>query len=423
MNLTTTPSQPNLAGQHCAIPDMPRLNTKTPIAPTSHNLVTVAANGEYLRLRLPTDATARFHAIWLRHNTPEDITKLSSPTGRHNTTAQLPTHCTITRADLHNDQLHIEFAPDGHRAQYSINWLAQHVYDVTGAEARGWIPSHCQSLTAHINSAEYTAEYSALLGNTDTLMSWLEAIRTYGLGRVTAGPTDPKALDRLVNRFTTIHPTGRGRIFDAAPHQCVETNTVDAFYGAAIAAHTQAPYRATVPGLHIMYCLENTLDTNPYSVIDGFTAAERMRATHGLSFDLLSDYCAQFSYHRPNETALTAKTPLISIAPDGELTAIALDQRYLQPLTHIPYPHLPNYYRALGAFTDILTSPDLTVTVPLEPGDALVVDNHRTLLARDSFTPQSGNLKLQGCYGSADGLTSTWTILKGQRSTVSHTPR
>lgn len=413
MNLTTTASTIGTV----------QATTHAPAARAATAPVTVATDGTFLRLRLPTEATARFHAIWLRHNTPDAITQLTTPAGRRHSIADLPTHCTITTANLRDNHLHVEFAPDGHHARYSIDWLARHVYDAVPTGVRGWVRPHHSDLTTSTDPTTYTATFDALLGDTDALLPWLEAVRTYGAGRVTGGPANPKALERLVNRFTTIHPTHRGRFFDATHRQLTEPDAPHPDCGTALTAHTEAPYRTAVPGLSIVYCLENTVTAGAYSIVDGFTAARRMRDQHGLRFDLLADYCVSFSYHRPGETVLTAKTPLLVIDPDGELTAVRLDQRYLEPLTDVPYPHLPNYLQAYQAFTDILTAPDLTVKVPLHPGDALILDNRRTLLTRDSFDPRSGTRRLQGCYASADGLASTIEVLRDQLHTVNDTPR
>jgi len=48
-----------------------------------------------------------------------------------------------------------------------------------------------------------------------------------------------------------------------------------------------------VPTMQILYCLENSAEGGENMVVDGFRAAQRLRAESPTGFDLLTQHCAR----------------------------------------------------------------------------------------------------------------------------------
>ena len=66
-------------------------------------------------------------------------------------------------------------------------------------------------------------------------------------------------------------------------------------------------------------------------------------------------------------------------------------------------------YEAIGAWNRLLKSADSEYWVQLNPGTALVIDNHRVLHGRSAFT---GRRRLSGAYIGLDEYRSRLAVLK-----------
>ena len=66
--------------------------------------------------------------------------------------------------------------------------------------------------------------------------------------------------------------------------------------------------------------------------------------------------------------------------------------------------------RPIAALAGIVDDPAMQVTLRLEPGECLVLDNTRVLHARKAFSGR-GRRWLQGCYADKDALLSRLAVL------------
>ena len=72
---------------------------------------------------------------------------------------------------------------------------------------------------------------------------------------------------------------------------------------------------------------------------------------------------------------------------------------------------IPRAYRALRLFTAHCRSDRFLCKTPFSAGDLVLFDNRRMLHGRDSFDPQSGIRRLEGCYLDRDELLSRLRVL------------
>jgi gamma-butyrobetaine dioxygenase len=149
-------------------------------------------------------------------------------------------------------------------------------------------------------------------------------------------------------------------------------------------------------------------------VVDGFRAAERLRADDRRGFDLLTRHCARFEYAGSKGVRLAARRPMIELAPDGELICIRFNNRSAAPVTDVPYDDMADYYAAYRRLGEIIDDPAMAVSFKLEPGESFIVDNTRVLHARSAYSG-AGSRWLQGCYADRDGLLSTLAVLESQK--------
>ena len=166
-----------------------------------------------------------------------------------------------------------------------------------------------------------------------------------------------------------------------------------------------------MPTLQILYCLENSAAGGDSQVVDGFAAAQRLRAESPDGFKLLSRYCAQFEYRGGGDVHLVSRKPMIELNADGELTAIRFNNRSTAAITDVPFAHMADYYAAYRRLSEIIDDPAMAVSFKLEPGECFIVDNTRVLHGRTGYADSGGSRWLQGCYADKDGLLSTLSVL------------
>ena len=148
-------------------------------------------------------------------------------------------------------------------------------------------------------------------------------------------------------------------------------------------------------------------------VVDGFAAAQRLRDENTDMFDVLADNCARFTYEGSADVSLTARRPLIQLAPDGQLVGVSFNNRSAAATTGVPFDRMPLFYQAMRRFAGIIDDPAMEVIFRLNPGDSFIVDNTRVLHARKAFSG-AGSRWLQGAYADRDSLQSRHRVLARQ---------
>jgi gamma-butyrobetaine dioxygenase len=194
-----------------------------------------------------------------------------------------------------------------------------------------------------------------------------------------------------------------------------------AFTSRAIAPHTDNPYRDPVPTLQLLHCLRSADIGGDSGLVDGFAAAAELRRADPASFRVLTTTAWPFAYV-DKTTSLRASQPLISLTPDGRITAIRLNNRSMGPL-RLPFAQAEAAYGAYRAWASLVARPEFLLTLRLTPGDCLIFDNTRILHARTAFAPPAAVVPpgpgpvaaerhLQGCYADIDGLLSALAVLR-----------
>lgn len=374
---------------------------------------TLIDDGKAIKLGWTGGETARFHALWLRDNAPDGATRSATNGQRLITLLDIPAETKLTQAEISaGGDLTLTFAPEGKSVSYSAAWLAQHVYDRAKERQAGWLPPEIESWDAGLQA--HTPVIGHEQGKTDRAAfgRWLAAIRRFGFGVMTGVPRQSGSLIDVAQMFGFVRETNYGKWFEVRAE--VNPNNL-AYTNLGLQAHTDNPYRDPVPTLQLLSCLENTVDGGDSVVVDGFRAAERLRAENPQGFALLTRHNARFEYAGSSGVRLQSKRPMIELGPDGEMIAIRFNNRSAAAFTDVPYDDMAGFYAAYRRFAEIIEDPAMEVTFKLKPGELFIVDNTRVLHARKSFS-SSGTRWLQGCYADKDGLLSTLAAIEhGQK--------
>ncbi len=376
------------------------------------NKVTVSPEKKTLELSWDDGSQARFHAFWLRDNSPDAATRSPENGQRLISVLDIPQQSKIEHASItDNDTLSVTLAPQVKTVLYSGAWLKCHVYDHIHERNAGDLNPQLETWDAGLQGNLPAGHWADISESTQALGQWLASIRDYGFALLDAVPTESGALCQVAERFGFIRETNYGRWFDVR----TEVNPSNlAYTNMGLQAHTDNPYRNPVPTLQLLSCLENNVEGGDSIVVDGFGVVRRLQAEDPQAFNLLTRYRVAFEYAGSKDVCLRAHKPMIELAPDGELVGISFNNRSIAPITQIPFDDMQAYYAAYRRFAELIEDPDMQVTFKLSPGQLFIVDNTRVLHARKAFSG-SGIRWLQGCYADKDALLSTLAIIEEQQ--------
>jgi len=354
----------------------------------------------------------RFHAIWLRDNALDAETRAEANGQRLITLSDIPKTTRLASATLNgSDELTLVFQPEGKTVSFASAWLEAHAFDTSQPRQPGWLGANIETWDGTLNDAIPTVDFQTAKSDCTVLGDWLAAVRRYGFAKITGGPIKSGALLKVVELFGYVRETNYGKWFEVR----TEVNPTNlAYTGLGLQAHTDNPYRDPVPTLQILYCLENPASGGDSMVVDGFRAAERLRAESPEGFAMLWQHCARFDYAGSAGVRLSARRPMIELAPDGELIAIRFNNRSCAPIIDVPYDRMADYYAAYRRFGEIVDDPEMQVSFKLQPGESFIVDNTRVLHARKGYSG-AGSRWLQGCYADKDGLLSTLCAIEQEQ--------
>ena len=105
------------------------------------------------------------------------------------------------------------------------------------------------------------------------------------------------------------------------------------------------------------------------------------------------------------EVDLQARRPLIELDGDGEVRAVSVNNRSMEPLP-ADRADTASFYGAYRAFVDLLDRDDSAIEITLHPGELVAFDNRRVLHGRRAFH-STERRHLQGCYIDIDAIHST----------------
>ncbi|TQF03042.1 DUF971 domain-containing protein [Kitasatospora acidiphila] len=249
------------------------------------------------------------------------------------------------------------------------------------------------------------ADWSAHLADPAERAAVLRAVQRLGFAVLRGVPAEERQVLAVAESFGFVRRTNYGELFDVR----VEPNPTNlAFSAAAIAPHTDNPYRDPVPTVQLLHCLANEAEGGDSALVDGFQAAALLRAEAPDDFAVLTRTPVPFVY-RDRHTELRADRPLITTDGLGRIREVRLNNRSIGQLD-LPEHELEKFYAAYRRFAEITLRPELQLAFRLAPGDCLVFDNTRLLHARTAFE-REGRRHLQGCYADLDALASTLAVL------------
>jgi [2-(trimethylamino)ethyl]phosphonate dioxygenase len=363
--------------------------------------VGVEDGGAMLSLTWSDGRTSRFPAIWLADNRPEF--RRGDEGQRLSDVLELPESVMLRGAAIVAAGVEVAFSCFERPSLFAAAWLRDHALDAAARAARRRTISLWDGALAERIPAE---TYESVTSDAAALARWLGHVERFGFALLHGVPTKPGNVCEVVGLFGYVRETNYGRLFDVIS---VEQPQNLAFTALALGNHTDNPYRDPVPQLQLLHCLEAAGEGGESVVVDGFTAAERLRREAPDAFAMLTRTAVPFRYVEAGSVDLRHAAPLIELDIAGALRIVRYNNRSIGPLD-IDADEVAAFYDAYRRFGRLLHDPALTVGFRLRPGDLFIVDNRRVLHGRRGFS--GGRRHLQGAYADADSLTSKLRVLE-----------
>lgn len=322
----------------------------------------------WLSVPLPS-GTAAFHYRWLRHNC--DVDRHPKTRERTVCSSELPDDVRATRAAIEDDALVVDWAHDGRRSRYALDWLARHAY---GASEAPPPPSDVGAI--EIRTGDLGARVDAALA----------LVARRGAAVVRGGEASPEGTERLIEGFErrglTVRGTHFGRIEDLRTDNTTNANTDQLGYtDAAIDLHTDQPFLDDPPHLQLLHSVRKAEQGGANAVVDARAAAAYLAAVDRSANAILARTPVDF--HRRQKSF---ESRVVAPIFEGEGDAFVIRYSYFTMAPHrLPFDEMAAFYRAYDAFARLVRNPDHQYRFLLEPGDWLVYDNRRMLHARTGF--------------------------------------
>jgi trimethyllysine dioxygenase len=237
------------------------------------------------------------------------------------------------------------------------------------------------------------------------LTSWLDEIATVGYGLVRDMPRSHAGAEALARRIGYPRETIFGGLWTLSSEM---TDHNDSAYSQTfLEPHTDSTYSTDAPGLQMFCCVEREGEGGESILVDGFALAEQLRREEPLAFDILTRVVVRSHYLEPG-IHLTAERPVIRLDRRGIVEQVSFNNYDRAPF-RLPPSEEVAFYRAYAKFHELLNDRDSWLVVRLDPGDALLFDNWRTLHGRMAYT---GRRVFVGCYHNREDFESRRRVLQ-----------
>ena len=346
--------------------------------------------------------TSRFPLRWLRYECVCNECGDSRTGIRFITPPALPKDLALTRCSVNaGGGLELQWAPGGHESVYERDWLYEHRLSSGPSARRVHRPttwgSELSTELAHVSFDEFM---TADARRCDAL----EAIRDFGVVHVVDGPVEQGTAERIANRIGPLEETNFGRVFEL---QSAENATSIGATRKPASLHTDEPYRNMPTGIKVIHCLQTSdAGTGTSLFADGFRLGELLQEQAPALFELL---CTQpITFHRRYPDAIVTATAPIFCRHDGRLHGFRFQDRSMAPLD-MDLERVDAVLDAVTALMGLIADPSNQLRLRLEPGQAVLFDNHRLLHGRTGF---SGARRLQLCSVNRDTFLSAMRVLQ-----------
>lgn len=305
---------------------------------------------------------------------------------------------------------HLEGVLVGFEDEAPINYRLSDIEAIGFARPYDIRPLLWQAKDAHALAMH---DYDAVMGEGEALRLMLKQVALSGFAQLKGAPSKAGLLEEFVARFSHIHETNYGRVFDVKQKPKCD-NLADSTL--SLELHTDNPYRDHPPQLQILHVLESAQIGGETLLADGFNAASVFSQSNPDLFDLLCRVKVRFCWS-DDAHYFWACAPIITQDHTRSVSMVRFNHRAMIAADAKDDETLKAWRQAYRAFGRLLNEQQQMFKLTLNSGDILIMDNHRILHGRGQFEQsQTSARHLQGAYAHREGLLSRLHTLSEQKA-------
>ena len=280
------------------------------------SIVAVALTADAIEVRFDSRADpVRYPWTWVRDHS-EDPSSLDPATGQRLVdTFAIPADAVATGVALARGTVRVDWLDGSPPSELSAALLAE----VAGLLAE---PPKAHWGAGSIPDLLPAVDHDAVLDSDDAVLVWLDAVERLGVGLVRGMPTTADAARTLAGRVAAPRSTIFGDMWRVSPE--VADHADSAYARTHLEPHTDGAYSHDAPGLQMFACLERAGAGGESILVDGFSAAERLRVEAPERFDMLAGVAVPGRYHEPG-VRLRAERPTIGLDPRGVVRQVTFN--------------------------------------------------------------------------------------------------
>ncbi len=368
-----------------------------------HTIGSISFDADTITVTWSDGTKTRHHALLLRENSPDPVTIHPQAREMAISPTDIPEDIGIAAASVTGSgALAIRFS-DGMDTLYHPGWLRGTAW--LGPEK----PDEPVLWKGKDLPEPPTFGGPAALREPARFLQWLEALRDYGVGRLSGLPQQDGLLEEIVTRIGPVRESNFGRQYVL---EIKDDPDSQAFTSDALLQHIDLPTRETPFGLQFLYTRQNTAAGGEGIYVDAYRIAEDMRTEEPEHFLSLTGDVWEYN-NRARNSNYRGSGPVVETDTNGRITGIRYNTFLRAPLK-APVEIQARAYKAYRAFCARAQDPAYAMKIRYEPGDLLGFDNRRVLHGRAGYDKTGGVRFIEGIYSDRDELHSRIKTLKRQ---------
>ena len=341
-----------------------------------------------------------FHYVWLRDN---DARMQNSIGQQSNNILHIPLDIKPTHITL-NETLNITWSENSDVSCIDPTWLRENAYEPDKAHKHR-PPLHPWKVADFSHHIEFF-HYPDLSDDEGIMRSMLQHLRDFGFSILKDVPPKPGMVLKVLELFGYPFETHHNKMWEI---KVIPTSEDIGDTDQTLPAHIDQPYRCSSPTITMLHFLSNSLEGGDSTLVDGFRLAEDLRHQDPDKFELLTTIPVEYRYH-DDKTDLQCEGTIIELNARKEVIGIRMNPFSIQPF-HVAPEKMMNFYAAYQKFVQMTEDTTYKLTLKLETGNLLLIDNIRMLHGRHAYENNSGERILQGCFSKQDDFWSKLRVL------------
>ncbi len=340
------------------------------------------------------------HPFWLRERVNGDSFIDKKTQQRLFDPTELEGNIKIDNLNLSGDCLEITFNDGAHTKLEIQNILKEfsNISDVKYIEKIKW-----DSSFTGLNNFEFKNNFF----EEEEMYNALKDFYQYGFVLFKKVPTKDNFIVNFANSIGSIRRTNFGEYFNVKS----KPNPNDlAYTSLPLALHTDNPYRNPVPCIQMLHCIVNEVKGGLSTLVDGYTVTEKLKKDFPEHYKILTQIKVRFKFI-DQSVVLEDWAEMIQLDEFGKFKQVRFSPR-LDFVPLMDKEKLELYYSARKKISELYNSDKYKIEFRLQPGDLLMMDNHRLLHGRTTYDANEGNRFLQGCYIDYDSTEGKLKHLK-----------